>query len=434
MDQNDQLNHPPGTRNTGSYQEEMDDEINLIDLIYPVYKRRKFLIRFCLVIAIAAGVISLFLPKTYQATAVILPVSDQGNSSLTSGLASSVLGQFGLSSLSGLGLSGSTTSKNFKAALKSNELANEVLNRYDYFSIMGIGKKGEIKSSKAIAGLINVTESKTDNTISISVQHRDPVFASDLVNSYVKALDAYNLNNSFTSAGNLRKYVEKRLEEAGAELNQAQQDLRDFQEKNRAVSISDQGQATLKVLAQLEAQRVAMEVQRSAKERFYKGSYSELEQLKSQIDALEKNIDQLTYSQDPSVPLKGESGKIEFYIPLNSITGLGFDESKLLLQVKAKTGVITLLTSQLEQAKLDEAKDIPTINILERSYPPEKSIKPKIVLNVVLGLAVSLFLGIFIIFFMEFIQRMDHDPETAPKWLEMKKSFGGLFKFKRTYK
>jgi tyrosine-protein kinase Etk/Wzc len=431
MDRDDQNNQHPDIRPMTITEGEMNNEINLIDLIYPVYKRRKFLIRFCLLIAIATGVISLFLPKTYEATAVILPVSEQGNSSLTSGLASSVLGQIGLSSLSSLGLSGSTTSKNFKAALKSNELASEVLNRYDYFSVMGITKKGENNSSKTIAGLVNVTESKTDNTISISVQHPDPVFASDLVNSYVKALNAYNLNNSFTSAGNLRKYVERRLEEGYRELDQAQKELRDFQEKNRAVSISDQGQATLKVLAQMEAQKVVLEVQKSAKERFYKGSYTELEQLKSQIDALQKNIDQLTYSQEDAVPFKGEGGKIEFYIPLNNLPGLGFDESKLLLKVKAKTGVITLLISQLEQAKLDEAKDIPTINILERSYPPERSIKPKIALNVVLSLVVSLFLGIFIIFFMEFIQRMDQDPETAPKWLEMKKGISGILKFKR---
>jgi tyrosine-protein kinase Etk/Wzc len=428
MDMNDQLSQPPGVRNTTGYKEEMDDEINLIDLIYPIYKRRKFLIRFCLLIAIATGVISLFLPKTYKATTVILPVSDGGNSSLTSGLASSVLGQLGLSGFSGLGMSGSTTSKNFRAALESNKLANEVLKRYDYFTIMGVGKNSEINCSKAFAGLIEVTESKTDYTISISVQHHDPVFASNLVNSYVKALDAYNLNNSFTSAGNLRKYVERRLEEADLELDQAQKELRDFQEKNKAVSITDQGQATLNVLSQLEAQKVVLEVQKSAKERFFKGSYTDLQVLKSQIDAFQKNIDQLTYSQESSVPVKRESGQIEFYIPLSSIPGLGFDESKLLLKVKAKTGVITLLTSQLEQTKLDEAKDIPTINILERSYPPGAPIKPKIVLNIILSLVVSFFLGIFILFFMEFIQRLDHDPETAPKWLEMKKGITGFFR------
>jgi tyrosine-protein kinase Etk/Wzc len=432
MDQNNQFNQSLDVHVPGGYQEEMDDEINLIDLIYPIYKRRKFLIRLCLGVALAVGAISFFLPKTYEATAIILPVSEQNSSNITGGLASSIMGQLGLSGLSGLGISGSsTTAKNFKAALKSNELANEVLKRYDYFSMMGISKKGEKSSSKAIAGSINVTESMTDNTISISIEHHDPVFAANLVNSYIKALDKYNVNNSFTSAGNLRKYLEKRLEEANIELDQAQQELRDFQEKNKAVSVSDQGDATIKVLAQLQAQKVAMEVQKSAKERFYKGSYAELEQLKSQIDALQKNIDQLTYSQESSVPLKVEEGKIEFYLPLNSIPGLGFDESKLLLKVKAKTGVITLLTTQLEQAKLDEAKDIPTINILERSYPPEKAVKPKIALNVILSIIVSLFLGIFIIFFMEFIQRVDQDTETAPKWLEMKKGISDILKLKR---
>jgi tyrosine-protein kinase Etk/Wzc len=434
MDQNDQFNDSTIIRPTSGYQKEMDDEINLIDLIYPIYKRRKFLIRFCLGVALAVGVISFFSPKTYEATATILPMSDQNSSNIAGGLASSIMGQIGLTGLSSLGLSGSTTSKNFKATLESNELANEVLRRYGYFSIMGVGKRGEYNNSKAIAGLINVKESKNDSTMTISVQHHDPVFASDLVNSYVKALDTYNLNNSFTSAGNLRKYVEKRLQEANSELDQAQQELRDFQEKNKAVSISDQGEATLKVLAQLEAEKVGIEVQKSAKERFYKGSYAELAQLQSQIDALRKNIDQLTYSQESSVSFKGEGGKIEFYIPLNSIPGLGFDESKLLLKVKAKTGVITLLTTQLEQAKLDEAKDIPTINILERSYPPESAVKPKIALNVILGIFASLFLGIFIIFFMEFVQRIDQDPETAPKWLEMKKNLTGLLKFKRYYK
>jgi tyrosine-protein kinase Etk/Wzc len=430
MEQNDQSNHPTGARIPMSYQEEVDDEINLIDLVYPIYKRRKFLIRFCLVVAIAVGTASFLLPKTYEATAVILPTSQDNSSTSLSGLASSLLGQSGLGGLISLGGSSSTSSDVFEAVLKSSELTADVLNRYDYFIMMGVNKKGEEGSIKGAIGSVNVATSKTDPTISISVQSKDPVFASDLANSYVKALDKYNQNNSFNSAGNLRKYLEKRMVEANMELDEAQKDLRDFQEKNKAVSISDQGQATLKVLAELEAQKVALEVQKSAKERFYKGSYTELEQLKSQIDALQKNIDQLTYSQEATVPVKDEGGKINFYIPLNSIPGLGFDESKLLLQVKAKTGVITLLTTQLEQAKLDEAKDMPTINVLEWSVPPERPVKPRIALNIILSVIASLFLGIFIIFFMEFIQRLDQDPETAPKWLEIKRGIAGLFKRK----
>jgi tyrosine-protein kinase Etk/Wzc len=404
-------------------QEETDDEINLIDLIYPIYKRRKFLICFCMVIAVAAGIWSYISPKTYSATAMILPVSNKDSNSSLMGL-SSTLAQFGLSGVGG----SSSTSVTFGAVLKSKELAAEVLRRYDYFSRMGINKKSENRIAQSFAGSVKVTTSKTDSSISVSIESHDPVFASDIANSYVKALDIYNQTNSFTSTRYQREYIEKRLDESEKELDAAQLDLREFQEKNSAISITQQAEATLKVLGDMEAQRVALEVEKNAKEKFYKGPHIQIEQLDAQVEALQKKIAVLTSSGDTSVPIEREKGQIEFYIPLTHIPGLNFDESKLLLKVKAKTGVITLLTSQLEQAKLDEAKDMPTINILEWAYPPESPVKPKIALNVVLSLLVSLFLGIFIIFFMEFTQRMDQDPETAPKWQEIKRGIVGHFK------
>jgi hypothetical protein len=50
-----------------------EDEIRLIDLIYPIYKRRRFLILFCFVVVIAVAAITVIMPKTYEATGVILP-------------------------------------------------------------------------------------------------------------------------------------------------------------------------------------------------------------------------------------------------------------------------------------------------------------------------------------------------------------------------
>ena len=414
-----------------SPQEDSDDEINLIDLLYPIYKRRRFLAWFCVGIAFAIGIISLLLPNTYQATAVILPQTSERSGSLTQSLTSTFLEQFGMS---GLVSSPSTPSAVFQAVLKSNELALDVLNRYDYFSIMGIKRDGEKETAKAFAGQLSVTSSKTDNTISVSIRSPNPVFAAEMANSYVRALDIYNQTNSYTSARHLREYIEKRMNEADKELDIAQQELRDFQEKNRAVSINDQAKATLEVLADMEAQRVAIEVQKAAKEKFYKGPHREIEQLEAQMEALQKNIERLTYSEEATVPVETGKGMVEFYIPLSRVPALNFDESKLLLKVKAKTGVITMLTTQLEQARLDEAKDIPTINFLEWADPPERPVKPRIILNTVLGFIVALFLGIFIIFFMEFMERMDQDPETAPKWLEMKKGITGLTKYLDKFK
>jgi tyrosine-protein kinase Etk/Wzc len=397
-----------------------DDEINLIDLIYPIYKRRKFLIIFCLVITFMVGVISVFSQKTYEATAVILPEASEGGDT---GVRAAFLEQFGVA---GIGGSQSTPAALFEAVLKSNDLSWEVLKRYDYFLINGISKGGEEKVAKSFAGLVQVSKSRNDPSISISMRSNDPIFAADMANSYVWALDEYNLKNSYTSARRLREYIENRLTVAEEELDRAQKDLRAFQEKNKAVSIGKQTESTLEVLAEMESKKVELEVERAAKEKFVKEPHIELEQLNAQIEAVNKNIDRLTYSEESQVPIKHEEGKVDFYIPLTRIPALNYDESKLLLKVKAKTGVITMLTTQLEQAKLDEAKDIPTINMLEPAVPPRSPVKPRIKLNVILSFVVSLFLGIFLIFLMEFTRRLDKDPESAPKWQEIKRGFSRL--------
>lgn len=428
----DDTNLSVDTQTVFDSQKEINDEIKLIDIIYLVYKRRYFLILLCLVVAIITGAYSFFLPKTYSATAVILPANDKSGTSITQGLASTFLEQFGMSNL--IGGSSSTQSQTFGAVLESKELTADVLRRYNYYSMMGISKGYEDIINKSMAGMIKITKSTEDSSISVTVESHDPIFASDLANSYVMELDRYNLNNSFTSARYLREYIEKRLDEANRELDQAQMELREFQEKNRAISISDQTDATLKVLREMEAQKVSLEVELASKEKFYKGPHIQLEQLKAQIEALQKNIDRLTYSEEGSITIEREGGKIEFYIPLNNIPGLNFDESKLLLKVTAKTGVVTLLTTQLEQTKLDEAKDIPTVNILEWAYPSGIPVRPRIKLNIALSFFASFFIGMFIIILMAFMQRSVRDPETAPKWLEMKEGLMRLFTYIKRYK
>ncbi len=424
MTQKNQIDLTTKTNSNLYSPDQRDDEIHLIDLIYPIYKRRRFLILFCFIIIAATMIITILSSKTYEAAAVLLPEPKESDSGVGGELKAAFLQQFGIA---GIGGSSPATADVFEAVLKSRNLAFEALNRYNYFYIMGINKKYQEKITGAFATAIEVTKDRDKPTLLIKMQSHDPRMAADLVNTYIVELDRYNRTNAVTSAQRLRQYIEERLKAVNKELVDAQKELREFQEKNRAVSIDKQTEATLVVLAEMEAQRLALEVQKAAKERFYKGPHIEIEQLEAQINALQKNIDRLTYSQEPQVPVESEKGIVEFYIPLKRIPVLNFEESRLLLNVKTKTGVITMLTTQLEQAKLDETKDMPTINVLDWAKPPERPINPRLKLNVLLGFIVSIFLGVFIIFLLEFIHRMGQDPEASPKWQEMKKGFK-LFK------
>jgi len=59
------------TDQTDRYYEE--DEIRLIDYVYPIYRHRKFLVLFCLVVVILVGLYTFRMPKVYEAKGVILP-------------------------------------------------------------------------------------------------------------------------------------------------------------------------------------------------------------------------------------------------------------------------------------------------------------------------------------------------------------------------
>jgi len=415
--QSSQQAQPPHPHPYPPYDPE-EDEISLIDLIYPLFKRRRFLVLFVLFAVVVAGLIIIRTPKTYEAKAMIMPESPE-DASASGELKAAFMEQFGIA---GLGGSTPTPSLMFEAILNSKDLAHAVLKRSGGFFVQGVADKDQDKACQTLIDAVQVSKSRDQPTISIQTQGPNSVWAADLANSYVLALDAYNRENTVTSARRLRKYIEQRLQAASRELEESQRDLRSFQEEHHAVSISKQAEATLDVLSEMEARRVELEVQMAAKEKFYKGSHIEIEQTKAQMEALQRNIDRLTYSEVPEVALQREQGRVEFYIPLTRIPALNFDESRLLLDVKSKTQVVSMLITQLEQAKLDETKDMPTINVLDQAVPPMQAAKPKIMITLVLTMVVAFFIGVFLVYLMEFSRRMEQDPEASPKWKEIKSS------------
>lgn len=392
------------------------DEIHFIDLFYPLYKNLKYLIGFCFLAVLITAVISLRQQRIYNATAVLLLETKEPGAGVS--LKSAISDQFG-GFLNFEGMSGAKADV-YLTVLKSKELALDVFRNQNFFYVMGIPGEQQDAYVKRFAGSVSAVKPKGQPIISITVEHSDPVMAADLANSYAMGLDRFNRRNTISSAQRLRKYIEGRLVTANKEMDQAQDALRNFQEQNRAVSISKQAEATLDVLSELESQRVALEVEKAAKEKFFGRPHVEIEQLKAKMEAIRKNIHHLTYGNGSMVPVENEKGKVEFYIPLTIIPGLNFNESKLLLNIKVKTNIISMLTTQLEQSKLEEAKDLSTINLLEPAKVPKNPIKPSRRKNVMMAGIISLNIGIFLIYAGVLVRKITRDHEGSPKWTEMK--------------
>ena len=201
MNQNDQMNQTPPP-------DYVEDEINLIDLIYPIYKRRKFLILFCIIVTALVVIWTLRIPRTYEATAVIIPERETEGGGGSGQLRAAFLEQFGIA---GFGGQAPSSAEIFGLQLKSFELNSEILERYNYYYIMGLSQKNENRATEGYINSVHVTNGKKDPSVSITVTTTDPVSATDLANTYILVLDEFNRDNAIRSAKRLGEYIERRL-------------------------------------------------------------------------------------------------------------------------------------------------------------------------------------------------------------------------------
>jgi uncharacterized protein involved in exopolysaccharide biosynthesis len=92
------------------------------------------------------------------------------------------------------------------------------------------------------------------------------------------------------------------------------------------------------------------------------------------------------------------------YVPFSEVPKLGLELARLTRDLKIQEAIFELLSSQYEQAKIQEAKDTPTIQVLDRAVPPEKRSRPKRAMMVILAGIASLFVGIVFTFGLEYLQ------------------------------
>jgi len=91
--------------------------------------------------------------------------------------------------------------------------------------------------------------------------------------------------------------------------------------------------------------------------------------------------------------------------------------------LKYQEAVWEILAKQFEMAKLDEAKDFPLIQILDKATPPEKKTKPKRSLIVILATLVAFFLAVIWAFITESLQRAKEQPEQAERLTALRNAF-----------
>lgn len=394
-----------------------DHEIDLLDYANVIIQHRKMIIRNVIVTAIAVAIISFLLPRSYTAITTILPPEDKQTTNLLSALSNSPLSSLILDE-------SGTTSDLYVEILKSRSVLDGVLSQEFSYpkgkkkqqqkTLLSILKANSLeKGRKKFVSKVAVKASP-EGIISVSVELKDRNLAADVANALVNELDKINKEKNTSRAKNSRIYIENQLNLTEKKLKKASEDLVAFQEKYKAISLEDQTKIAIEKAGELKGRIVAKNVELGVSLQTMKSGNVNIVQLKKEIEELEKQYNFLQYGD--SLSLKTQK---EFYIPFANVPEVGLQLAKLLREVKVQETVWELLNQQYYHAKIQEARDTPTIQALDEAVPPELRTKPKRKLLVLIGSFLALMLSIFWAFIAEYIDRVRSDTETYHKTIEL---------------
>ena len=392
----------PENKNFNSQTSNPDsEEINLLDLLLVPAKRWKMIISVPFVVALITSVFTLFMPNIYTAKTMIVPNDND------SGSMSAMMAQLGgLASLAGGEIGSKTTSDLYVTMLKSETIMDPMI---DKFKLMDL-YKAKLRSNVylSLGSITEVSLGKKDGVITIAVSEKDPKLAADLANEYVDQLGKMIASLSMAGAGSNRMFLEKRISEARTDLTKAEDDLKNFQSKNKSVSVTDQAQATIAAVAQMRAQLAVKEVELGTLQRQFTDASQEVKTVKAAIFNLRGQIS----------ALEGKGGASSSIPSVGSLPQLEQEYLRLMRELKIQETVLEMLTKQYEMAKLSEVKDTSSIQVLQKAKVPERKSQPRRSKIVIMTAIATGFFMVLVAFILHFIEHMS--PVARARWSEFK--------------
>jgi len=348
-----------------------------------LWKNRRLLGRVAAIAMIVSLGIAFVIPKSYKATASIMPPDQQGSgATLLAALVGRSGGLGGLGSLAGGLLGGHPTTALYVSLLESGTVSGHLIDKFQLQSVYHT--RYRFTTAKRLAHLTKISDDKKSGVITIVVEDTDRVRARDMAQAYLDELNNLLTQTSTSSAHQERLFIENRLHSVGADMEQAQLALSEFSSKNSTIDIKEQTRGLVDAGARVQGEFLVEQAGLQSLRQIYGDGNVRVRETKARIAALQHDLKDMTGSSAPLAADDAED-KGELYPPLRQIPRLAVPYADLYRRVRVQETVFELLTQQYEMARIEEAKDIPVVSVIDPPGVPErKSFPPRILLTLLL--------------------------------------------------
>lgn len=359
-----------------------------------LWQHRKSLLQTAVIGSVISVLLVLLIPKRYESTARIMPPdSSSGNAAVLAALTGRGTGELGgLGSIAASMLGVRTTGPLFVDLLRSSSVSGDLIDR---FQLQGVyHTRYRVDTAKRLAHMTSIVEDKKSGVISITVEDTDPKRGRDLAQGYLDELNLLVNRTNTSSAHQERLFIEHRLQSAEVELERAQRELSDFSSTHTTIDIKEQTRATVDAAAKLEAQLIVEQSDLDSLKEIYGDDNFRIRGARARIAELTR---QLKGISGTSAPLQADgtvapdslnaSDRVEAdYPPLRQIPRLAVPYEDIFRRVRTQEAVYQMLTQQYELARIQEAKEIPVIKVIDApGIPEKKSFPPRSLFSIVLA-------------------------------------------------
>jgi len=414
--------------------EETEGEPQRIVWMRLLWLERRFLLRAGLTGLVLSLVVAVLLPRRYESQTRLMPPEHQGGSGLAMLAALATKGGGGggdssSSSSSDGGLSGglSRVATDFLGVKTSGALLVDILHgptvqdsliqKFDLRSRYHVRYWQDAR--KRLDDHTTIKEDRKSGIISIAVSDRDPREAQEMAKAYVEALNTLLAQVSTSSARRERMFLEQRLKSAKDSLDAASQQFSAYASKTGALDVPAQTKAMVESEAALQGQLIAAESELEGLQQIYTDNNVRVRTLKARIAGLRQQVENFSGNKgDPNSPESQITGDLP---SLRKLPLVGVRWANLYRESKIQEAIYEMLTKEYEFAKIQEAKEIPTVNVVDAALFPEKTSFPPRALIALVGAFLSfLIAGVFVIFAAMWKESESPDKKLATEiWAEL---------------
>ena len=346
------------------------------------WSRRELLGRVAAVGLLASLLTAFVIPVRYDSTTRLMPPENQSSSSLM--MMAALSGKAGgLGNVAGDLLGLKSTGALFTAILLTRTVQDRLVTQFDLEKVYGSRIRADARLR--LQENTQIAEDLKSGIITIAVTDHNAKRAADLARAYVTELNTVVVELNTSSAHRERVFLEGRLVEVRRDLEIAEQNFSEFASKNTAINIEAQGKAMIEAAGTLEGQLIAAQTELESLKQVYAAGNVRVRATQARVDEIQRRLQDLRGYSETSTQSAGPA-----YPSIRELPLLGVTYADLYRQTKVQEAVFETLTQQNELAKVQEAKETPSVKVIDPAEVAERRSYPPRLLITILGTCLSL--------------------------------------------